>query len=125
MPGDVSLKDLLEVRLGLECNAAAWAARRAIDKDLEFLEKSIEEMRDKTMSGQLGTEADVSFHMAIAYATQNPVQIQMMRSFYDFLFLGIKETLTHLYESPANIEKIMAHHIDIFNAIKRHDPRGP
>ncbi|MDD2388451.1 MAG: hypothetical protein PHP23_01775 [Desulfobacterales bacterium] len=59
MPGDVSLKDLLEVRLGLECNAAAWAARRAVDTDLECLEKSL------------------------------------------------------------------AHHIDIFNAIKRHDPRGP
>ena len=31
---DATLENLLEVRVGLECKAAGWAARRAVDKDI-------------------------------------------------------------------------------------------
>ncbi len=117
-----TLEDLLEVRRGLECNAAYLAAMRAGDSDLHFLEKSIEEMKDEVQSGRLGTEADVSFHMAISYAAKNPLQVYLMRNFYDYLFVGIKENLVHLYKDPANIEKIVKQHTDIFHAIQSHDP---
>jgi GntR family transcriptional repressor for pyruvate dehydrogenase complex len=118
---DASLEDLLEVRMGLECNAAALAAGRALDEDLAFLQSSIEEMAIEVASGRLGTEADVSFHMAIAYATKNPLQVYIMKNFYDFLFHGIKENLAHLYRDPANIEKIVQQHTAIFHAIRKHD----
>ncbi len=49
----------------------------------------LEENRD----GRLGIEEDVSFHMAIAYATKNPVQIHIMKTFYDLLHYGIRENL--------------------------------
>jgi GntR family transcriptional repressor for pyruvate dehydrogenase complex len=119
---EASLEDLLEVRMGLECNAAALAAHRAIENDLHFLKKSIEEMSEEVRSGRLGTEADVSFHMAIAYATKNPLQVYIMKNFYDYLFIGIKENLAHLYEDPDNIEKIIYQHSQIYTAIKGHDP---
>ncbi len=119
---EVSLKDLLEVRMGLECNAAALAARRAVEEDIHFLERSIEEMKKEFQKGLLGTEADVSFHMAISYATKNPVQIHIMRDFYDFLFYGIGENLFHLYITPERIGKIMEQHIRIVQSIKKHDP---
>ena len=67
---DATLEDLLEVRMGLECNAASLAAQRAVDSDIQFLERSIADMHKEVASGELGTEADVSFHMAIAYATK-------------------------------------------------------
>ena len=38
---EASLEDLLEVRLGLECNAAALAAKRAVEEDIHFLKKSL------------------------------------------------------------------------------------
>jgi len=119
---DSTLVDLLEVRMGLECNAVALAAGRAVEKDIRMLEKSLEEMRREVRSGRLGTEEDVSFHMAVAYATQNPVQVHIMRSFYDFLFVGIKENLQHLYEDPDNIERIIEQHTSILQAIKEHNP---
>ena len=119
---DASLEHLLEFRMGPECNAAYWAAMRAVDKDLHFLEKSITEMRAEVASGRHGTEADVSFHMAIAYATQNPIHVQLMRQFYDYLFVGIKENLAHLYEDRENIEKILRQHTEIFHAIGAHQP---
>ena len=119
---DATLEDLLEVRMGLECNAAALAAERAVDEDIRFLEKSMREMEAEIKSGQLGTEGDVSFHIAVSYATKNPVQINIMRSFYDFLFHGIRENLAHLYEKPEQIEKILEQHEHILDAIKKRDP---
>ena len=121
-PQEASLQHLLEFRMGMECNAAYWAAQRAVEKDLRFLEKSIAEMKAEVASGRLGTEADVAFHMAIAYATQNPIHVQLMRQFYDFLFVGIKENLAHLYEDHQNIEEILKQHTAISRAIGAHQP---
>jgi GntR family transcriptional repressor for pyruvate dehydrogenase complex len=118
---DASLADLLEVRMGLECNAAAYAAKRATEEDMQFLEKSIAEMKVEVASGRLGTEADVSFHMAISFATKNPLQVYLMKNFYDFLFHGIKENLAQLYEKPGNIDKILYQHTGIYEAIRSHD----
>jgi GntR family transcriptional repressor for pyruvate dehydrogenase complex len=119
---DASIRDLLEVRMGLECNAAALAAIRANGTDVLFLEKSIQEMRDETESGRLGTEADVAFHMAIAYATKNPVQVSLMRNFYNFLFAGINKNLVHLYEKRDNIKIILKQHHAISECIRTHNP---
>jgi GntR family transcriptional repressor for pyruvate dehydrogenase complex len=119
---NATLEDLLEVRMGLECNAASLAASRAVEKDIHFLERSIHQMRQEVDSGKLGTEADVSFHMAISYATKNPLQVFLMKNFYDFLFVGIKENLSHLYEDPKNIDEIIKQHTKIFDTIRDHNP---
>ena len=119
-----SITDLLEVRMGLECNAAAMAATRAVETDFQFMEKSIKEMQKEVDSGRLGTEADASFHMAIAYATNNPLQIFIMKNFYDFLFTGIKVNLEGLYEIPGNIDTILDQHKAIYRAIREHNPES-
>ena len=119
---DASLMDLLEVRLGLECNAVALAARRASENDIREIEKSVEDMAAAIKEGNLGSDADISFHMAIAYATKNVVQIHIMKSLYDLLFYGIQENLQHLYTEPINLDKVLQQHTDILNAIRQHDP---
>lgn len=98
-----TLVDLLEARLGLECNAASLAAQRADETDTTALGQSLDEMQHEVNSGRLGTEADTEFHMAIAYAAKNPLHILIMRNFYDYLFHGIRENLTSRYEDPENI----------------------
>ena len=70
---DASLEDLLEVRMGLECNAAALAATRADETDINALNQSFCEMEEEVNSGRLGTEADTAFHMAIAYSAKKPL----------------------------------------------------
>lgn len=121
---DVSLEDLLEVRLGLECNAVALAARRATEEDIHELEQSVEDMIEAVNEGKLGSDADISFHMAIAYATKNAVQVHIMRSLYDLLFYGIKENLQHLYSDIHNIDKVLQQHTDILNTIRNRDSDG-
>jgi GntR family transcriptional repressor for pyruvate dehydrogenase complex len=120
---DVSLADLLEVRLGLECNAVMMAARRATEEDIRDMEKSLRDMETEIGAGGLGSDADVRFHMAIAYATKNMVQIHIMRSFYDLLFYGIKSNLQYLYTEPVTLETIIRQHHDILKAVCDRDPQ--
>jgi len=119
---EASLDDLLEVRLGLECNAATLAAQRADETDITALNQSISEMEEEVNSGRLGTEADTAFHMAVAYAAKNPLHILIMRNFYDYLFHGIGENLACLYQEPENIQKILRQHKNILSSIKARDP---
>lgn len=119
---NASLMDLLEVRMGLECNAAAQAAKRADETDIKAMNQSIIEMIEEVKSGRIGSEADTAFHMAIAYAAKNPLHILIMRNFYDYLFHGIKENLASLYEEPGNIDEIQKQHKAILEAIKGRDP---
>jgi len=119
---DASIDDLLEVRMGLECNAAALAAQRADETDITALDQSINEMTEEVDSGRLGTEADTAFHMAVAYAAKNPLHILIMRNFYDYLFHGIGENLACLYEEPENIQEILRQHRKILVSIKARDP---
>jgi GntR family transcriptional repressor for pyruvate dehydrogenase complex len=119
-----SLIDLLEVRRGIECNAAAIAAERYEEKDLRQMENAILSMKEDTGHGGLGTDGDLSFHMAIAYATKNPLQVYIMKNVFDFLFVGIRENLLHLYENAENIEKIIRQHTTIFEAIAIRDPHA-
>lgn len=114
-----TLEDLLEVRMGIECHAAALAALRANDKDIRLLRENVAEMQIEVTSGRLGTEADVGFHMAISYATKNPAQVQVMKNFSDFLFYAIKESRVQLYEEPAEIAKILQQHQEILHWIEQ------
>ena len=117
---EATFGDLLEVRMGLECNAAMLAALRATDNDLKAIEKSLEEMEeDLATTDKIGTGPDAAFHMAITFSTKNPVLIHLMRNFYDFLFVGIKKNLTHMYMDRSALEDVIVHHREIFEAIKR------
>ena len=76
-------------------------------------------MRKEVDSGRLGTETDVSFHMAFSYATKNPVRIHLMNDFFDFLFVGLKT----LYKNPTNIDRIISQHSQIYSAVKDHNEK--
>ena len=118
----VSIEDLLEVRLGLECNATYLAAERASEKDIYLIEQSVTTLKKSTAEGIMNAEADVSFHMAIAYATRNSLHIQIMRDLYDYLSIGIKENQYHLLEGSNEMKEIVKQHKQIVALIKKPDP---
>jgi len=121
---EASLEDLLEVRMGLEGQAAILAAQRATPEDLRILANALSAMLSRNQAGDLGIEEDVTFHMGIAYATKNTAQVYLMRSFYDLLHFGIKENLKYLWEDPVNLPVIQQQHTAIFETIKHHDPEA-
>ncbi len=120
---DIPLEALLEVRLGLECNAASLAALRADGSDINAMTQSFEEMKKEHELGRLGSQADTSFHMAIAFASKNPLHILIMRNFYDYLFHGIRENLESLYEDQESIKTIIKQHEKILVSIKERDSK--
>ncbi|MBN1830220.1 MAG: FadR family transcriptional regulator [Deltaproteobacteria bacterium] len=119
-----TLESLLEFRMGLECNAAAMAAERADARDIHYIEKSIDEMKREVPLGRLGTSADVSFHMAIAYSSKNSLQIRFMKDFYNSLFSGIRANRIRLMQVSTHIHEMLAQHIAIFNMIRNRDAKG-
>ncbi len=116
--------DLLEVRMGLECNAAKLAASRATKSDLQAMRESLEEMEANLLSSDtISTSADTAFHMAVTFSTKNPVLINLTRNFYDFLFVGIKKNLGHMKENEVAYEDVLEQHRIIFKHIKNREPQ--
>jgi len=118
---NLSIEDLLEVRLGLECNATYLAAERATEKDIYRMEQSIATLEKSTEEGITNAEADVSFHMAIAYATKNSLHIQIMRDLYEHLSVSIEEYQYHRIEASTKMSEIVQEHAQITALIKKHD----
>ena len=119
-----SLRDLLEVRMALECQAATSAALRATAADVDALDRHVEDMRRSIEEGELGILEDVRFHMTLAYATKNQVQIMLMKNLYDLLHFGIEESLKQLYMEPRNLETILDQHRRVSEAIRQRDAIG-
>lgn len=115
---DASLRDLLEVRMALECQAVTTAAIRSTSEDVDALDRHVKEMRESIEKGELGIMEDVRFHMTLAYATKNQIQILLMKNLYDLLHFGIEESLKQLYLDPDNLEIILDQHQRVTDAIR-------
>jgi GntR family transcriptional repressor for pyruvate dehydrogenase complex len=63
---------VLELRIGVETEAAALAAERRTDADLAAMTEALEAITRSIRSGGTGSEEDLNFHRAISKATANP-----------------------------------------------------
>lgn len=118
-----SVRDLLELRIGLEGQAAALAATRRNDEQLLRMRQALDEYQDLAAAGDSCIEADRRFHLLIAEATGNLYFSEMMAQLGNGLIprnrMAIAERAgaklaRHAY--LANLE-----HEAILNAIRRRD----
>lgn|SRR5574340_1074332 len=65
------IAQVFELRLLVEAGAAELAARRRSERDLRTLRRELERMSEALAAGRDASEADDSFHCAIAAATHN------------------------------------------------------
>jgi GntR family transcriptional repressor for pyruvate dehydrogenase complex len=119
---EATLQDLLGVRMGLECNAAAIAAQKATESDIRLIGETITSLKKRLSEGYGGSEADVSFHMALSFATGNPLQVYLMKQIHDILSTGISAMLKKFHENLDNIHKIIRQHEEILASIKAGNP---
>lgn len=70
---DVSAFDVTAARLVIEAEAAALAARRITDEELQELDRLVLAMSRDDASDQEASEADRAFHLGIARISGNPV----------------------------------------------------
>lgn len=62
---------MLELRIGLETEAAALAAARRTEDDLAVMRDALDAFAADIAAGRNGVDADFRFHMQIAQATRN------------------------------------------------------
>ena len=120
--GRSTVDELLEYRIGLGTHGVTLAAERATDSDIKFLESVMERSGKSVLSVEEETEADIAFHMGIAYATHNVVYVDLTRQFYEYMFYRLKELHSILYDVKTNLEQIEQQHAAILAGIKAHDP---
>lgn len=66
------LRDLAEIRLAVEPRAAALAAERRTEDDLEVMRRAVARMGDEPGASSGFAEADLALHVAVASASGNP-----------------------------------------------------
>ncbi len=89
-------QDVLEVRRGLEGQAAYHAALRATREDIDLVRRCVDTLAEAHDKGDAAAEshADAAFHLAIADASHNAVLRSVMSSMFGLLQSSISQAST-------------------------------
>jgi GntR family transcriptional regulator, transcriptional repressor for pyruvate dehydrogenase complex len=122
----VDLLAMLELRIGVESEAAAVAARRRTGAQLEAMRSALDDFEARLAKGVETTEADFRFHALIAEATDNRYFSTFMASLGSKVIprtqLKLPDAGTEYHRNY--LASINREHEDIFNAIARGDGDG-
>lgn len=109
--------ELVEVRSGLEVQAATLAAERATDDELVALRGHVEVMRDSLDDVARFVEADVRFHLQIATSAGNVVLRDLLQSVRSLLRVWVERGLTSSDQARAAYEE----HVVVLEALETRD----
>lgn len=91
----VKARDLYEMRLIFEPEAAYYAALRATDKEIERIVSLGAEIEERIRQGEDRTELEQAFHKSIAKATHNEFMNQLMPVIYEGINKGVRLSKVH------------------------------
>ena len=122
----VDLLAMLELRIGVESEAAALAARRRSDAHLRAMRQLLDAFAQRLAAGEDTAEVDFRLHQLIAQATGNRYFSTCMAS------LGVKAIPRAGLKLPKQdadakrqyLASVNREHEDIYAAIARGDPDG-
>lgn len=122
LPVRRSARDVMELRLAIECEAAALAARRRTRAQIEVLDRALADLRQAVRTGGGVVGPDWAIHMAVAVASGNPLLIGVMES------LGAQSVLRHRASvddvdlvDPEHGALLVHEHAAIRDAVERGD----
>ena len=117
---------LLELRLGVETEAASLAAQRRSERNLAAMRAELDALAAAVAAGEDGAAADFRFHREIARATQNAHFAQLLGT----LGPRVIPRARLRSRSPAAgdrgdyLLRVHAEHEGIYDAIQRQDPEA-
>lgn len=120
MERDTTL-EILQVRKGLEVEAAGLAAINATDDDVRKLGKIIDDMEKQMQQSALGEFTDWEFHFAVVHAARNSLLVRLMNTISDTMQKTIKINREQLFKTEGNQQILFKQHLDVYNAIKNRD----
>jgi GntR family transcriptional regulator, transcriptional repressor for pyruvate dehydrogenase complex len=120
--GESGIRDLYELRLILDCEAAALAAERHTQADVQAMDDAVDDMERALGEGggpEQFIDADLRFHLAVAGATGNRLIVYSMQA----IRTVVREALMTVYRVQRSPEKAVGEHRVIRAAIVARDPR--
>ncbi|MDH1552716.1 MULTISPECIES: FadR/GntR family transcriptional regulator [Pseudomonas] len=119
-----NVRDLLELRVGLESQAAALAALRRDEGQLARMRQALDDYQDLAAAGDSCIEADRRFHLLIAEATGNLYFTEMLLQLGNGLIPRNRMAQAERSGSKMAAQAYLANleHEAILNAIRRQDP---
>jgi DNA-binding FadR family transcriptional regulator len=113
-----SIREIFELRLGIEVEAAALAARRRAPEDLVRIEKALAAIETTKSGADFGVEADASFHRAIAMASGNSKIASFQRYLSVFLVESISVARSNTLKlQPGMVDEVVREHEAILVAV--------
>jgi GntR family transcriptional repressor for pyruvate dehydrogenase complex len=110
-------RDMLEVRLVLEGEAAALAAGRATEEDRAAMAAAIDAMRNRTLNVDQTVEADLEFHLRVAEASKNGVLVALVHALRGLL----RDTIAATYAVDGRIDDRLREHTRVLDAVIARD----
>ncbi|BDH16268.1 FadR/GntR family transcriptional regulator [Streptomyces hygroscopicus] len=134
-PGDVmrgvqraGIRDVLELRIALEAEAARLAALRHQPADLERMRAALDAQAELAdAAGQLHSDTlelyadhDIAFHKAVVEAAHNTA----LTATYDWFSSSVRESLVSYLDDRAMPEIVHGDHVAVLDAIAAGDPEA-
>lgn len=114
------LLELAEFRIGVECEAAALAARRRDDQDLVRLRRAVADQRSALDVPARSIQADFDFHLGIARASRNHYYADLLSAIGPMMIILPKGRR----KAGRPADPVGAEHEAILTAIEGGDPQA-
>ncbi|MFA1711854.1 FadR/GntR family transcriptional regulator [Peribacillus frigoritolerans] len=120
-----NIKHLLEVRKILESGTAEVAAKKRTEENLIELKDMLFNMEKVSDDEELSDKADISFHVAVANASQNELLITLMNHVSELMTEKMRDIRRGaLYSEEMTLKQLYQQHVRIFDAIVAQDEDG-
>jgi GntR family transcriptional repressor for pyruvate dehydrogenase complex len=116
------LADVYELRLDLEGAAAALAAVRRTEADIEALAAILNSLADNLYAPDHAVELDIAFHVAIADATHNRYYVDLLHYLNLQIRQAVQTARTHSLSRERLPDEVHREHVRVFDAIRAGDP---
>lgn len=113
----ILIDEMLELRRAFEVEAAFLAAQRASPKNLEAIQNVLIQMANAKSDPEKGVQADLDFHLQVAYATKNQLLIDLMATLALRIEENIRETRKHRFTDSNRQQETLDEHQEIYDAI--------
>lgn len=121
-----ALLHIYELRTGLEGAAAALAAVRATEDDLQHMAHILAELKASLHLPDSALEWDFAFHRSLAAATHNPHYSQLLAYLSDQWRHSVQVARRHTLELAglSRTARVHEEHEAIFEAVRARDPHA-
>lgn len=114
------LREFFQMRIAIEPEAAALGAQLGRPRHLRTVASALERMRAAAAGSEASREADIAFHVAILYATENRFYVRMR----DFVRTALDVSIRFTTPESFDYSDMLDMHAAVCRALERKKPEA-